>query len=274
MKLRFWGVRGFYPIASAATQQFGGNTAAIEIQGASGARLLVDLGTGAIPFGRALMGQEFGRGQGHLSVLLTHTHLDHTAGLPFFVPAFVPGNRIDIYGAASVLSLRGVLDDLFDSHVCPINSIENLSATLTISDVCDRRFSVGEFGISQLCVPHGHGSGAAWRVRADGRDVVLMTGIDHPNGTILQRAAEFARGADLLLHDCTWKAPNELKLRWGGSTLGQALQMAKAAQVGRLCLTHHAPGCDDASIRAMLTEAQRTTDIEVCAAAEGDECPV
>jgi phosphoribosyl 1,2-cyclic phosphodiesterase len=274
MKLHFWGVRGFYPVASAATQCYGGNTAAIEVISDSGSRLLVDLGTGAIPFGRALMAQEFGRGNGHLSVLLTHTHLDHTAGLPFFVPAFIPGNKIDIYGAASQTSLRGVLDDLFDSHVCPINSLDNLGATLTISDLCDRDIAIGEFRVQQLCVPHGHGSGAAWRVSADGRDVVLMTGIDHPTGTILQRAADFARGADLLLHDCTWKVPNELKLRWGGSTLAQALEMATVAQVKRLCLTHHAPGCDDEGIVTMLAEAQSGINIPVMAAAEGHDCPI
>jgi len=31
-------------------------------------------------------------------VILTHYHWDHISGLPFFVPAFIPGWKINIYG--------------------------------------------------------------------------------------------------------------------------------------------------------------------------------
>ena len=45
------------------------------------------------------MGSEFGKGQGTLPILLSHTHLDHIQGLPFFTPFFIKGNEIRIMGA-------------------------------------------------------------------------------------------------------------------------------------------------------------------------------
>lgn len=33
---------------------------------------------------------------------ISHTHWDHIQGIPFFVPAYIPGNRIQVYGEAKV----------------------------------------------------------------------------------------------------------------------------------------------------------------------------
>lgn len=274
MKVRFWGVRGFFAVASAEVLRYGGNTAAIEVRSDSGARLLIDFGTGAIPMGRALMAESFGRGQGHLSVLLTHTHLDHTAAMPFFVPVFVPGNRIDIYGSAAPASLPAVLEALFDPHVCPINSLSNLGATLRIIEVDRRTIDVDGFSIQPLCVPHGHSVGVAWRIQADGKTLVVMTGIDHPIGEVLPSAVEFCRGADLLLHDATWCELEQMTSHWGGSNVSQALRVADLAQVGRLGLTHHGPNSTDEYLDRVLARAQKATTIPVFAATEGDACEV
>ena len=72
----------------------GGNTPCVEIR--SGDQLFIlDAGTGIIPLGNALIGQSEIR---TVSIILTHYHWDHISGLPFFVPAFVPGRKINIYG--------------------------------------------------------------------------------------------------------------------------------------------------------------------------------
>jgi phosphoribosyl 1,2-cyclic phosphodiesterase len=42
-------------------------------------------------------------------VLVSHVHWDHIMGFPFFVPAFIPGNRIRIYSCHAKLeqAIRG-----------------------------------------------------------------------------------------------------------------------------------------------------------------------
>lgn len=275
MKVRFWGVRGFYPTAAPEFLRYGGNTAAIEVRSDAGDRLLLDLGTGAIALGRSLMAEEFGKGQGHLSVLLSHTHLDHTAALPFFAPVFVPGNRIDIYGAAGDQSLHDVLEALFDPHVCPINSLQNLGATLQVRDIADGAFTVPGFTVQALRVPHGHAVGVGWRIVADGRALAVLTGIDHPHDAPLPDAVALARDAHLLLHDATWspELPDWGHV-WGGSTVAQAIAVAEAAGVGQLALTHHGPRSTDERLDQIHGRARGSARVPVTVAVEGTEVEV
>ncbi|MBM4346227.1 MAG: hypothetical protein FJ100_22870 [Deltaproteobacteria bacterium] len=271
MKIRFWGVRGFYPASGAQYVRYGGNTAALEIVSDGGARLAIDFGTGAVPFGRALLGAGFGAGKGVLPVLLSHTHLDHTAAMPFFVPVFIPGNRIDVFGAANGHKLYDVLEALFDPHVCPINSQKNLNATITVHDVVDGPVAIDGFEVRALRVPHGRATGVAWRIAADGKSVAIVTAIDHPAGGPLAAAVDLARDVDLLLHDAAWHSNSDhYGKRWGGATAAMAVAVARLAGARRLMLTHHAPHHTDRDLDALLAEAQTLSDRPVLAAMEGE----
>ncbi len=65
----------------------GGNTPCVEMRTAEGDLFIIDLGSGARPLGTALMEEDFGRGQGHARIFLSHYHWDHIQGWPFFKPA-------------------------------------------------------------------------------------------------------------------------------------------------------------------------------------------
>ena len=89
-------------------------------------------------FAKQLMGSEFGKGQGTLPILLSHTHLDHIQGLPFFTPFFIKGNEIRIMGAdpGAGLSLEATLQNQLAPHYSPLNGLENLAAGVSISSRC------------------------------------------------------------------------------------------------------------------------------------------
>ena len=92
--LHFWGVRGSYASPFETHLKVGGNTSCVEIR--EGDHVLIcDAGTGIIPFGNKMMAQDDIR---ELMIILTHYHWDHICGLPFFVPAFVPDWKINIFG--------------------------------------------------------------------------------------------------------------------------------------------------------------------------------
>ena len=74
----------------------GGNTTCVEVQLGS-ETFIIDAGSGLRELGLELMKGPCGRGQGKLHLFFTHLHWDHIQGFPFFVPAFVPGNRLYIY---------------------------------------------------------------------------------------------------------------------------------------------------------------------------------
>ena len=133
MKVRFWGVRGSFAMSGLPYLRYGGNTTSVELQTDKGQRLLIDLGTGATEFAKQLMGAEFGKGQGRLPILLSHTHLDHIQGLPFFTPFFIKGNEIRILGANQ--QLESVLQNQLAPHYSPLNGLENLAAGVSIETI-------------------------------------------------------------------------------------------------------------------------------------------
>src|SRR5688572_16590953 len=133
MKVRFWGVRGSIPAPGPETNRYGGNTSCVSVMTATGHLIIIDMGTGAVALGRSLMAAEFGKGKGHATILLSHAHWDHIQGFPFFPPIYVPGNRIDIYGAARSSSmLEGILEGQMNPHFSPIQKLKNLGASISI----------------------------------------------------------------------------------------------------------------------------------------------
>ena len=93
MRVRFWGVRGSIACPGAETIRYGGNTPCIEVR--CGERVLIfDAGTGLRPFGNALIKNKNIR---DVDIFLTHCHLDHVVGMPFFAPFFAEGYKVRIW---------------------------------------------------------------------------------------------------------------------------------------------------------------------------------
>lgn len=53
-----------------------------------------------------------GKQHKELNIYISHTHWDHIQGIPFFAPAYIPGNRITIFGEAKI---KGVHVDTKES---------------------------------------------------------------------------------------------------------------------------------------------------------------
>jgi ribonuclease BN (tRNA processing enzyme) len=73
----------------------------------------------------------------------------------------------------------------------------------------------------------------------------------------------FAKAADLLIHDAqyTWEEYTSGRIPrqgWGHSTWEMATEVAAAAQVKRLALTHHEPLHDDEFLKTMEQQAQES----------------
>ncbi|MEM9487606.1 MAG: MBL fold metallo-hydrolase [Myxococcota bacterium] len=272
MKLRFWGTRGSFAMSGAQYLRYGGNTTAVEFIASAGQRLLIDLGTGATVLAKHLVGQEFGQGQGELPILMTHTHLDHIQGLPFFTPFFIKGNRIRIFGAEPLgVSLTQVFQNQLNPHYSPLNGLENLAAGVTIHTIMPgHEVPVEGFDVSATAVPHGGMWTTAYRITADNTTVVFLTDVEYPDSQPTPEALQLVRGADLLIHDAMY-SDQEYKLRqgWGHSSVSTAITVAERSGVERLALFHHNPDSTDEAIDEMVGQATEKTSVPVFAAAEG-----
>lgn len=96
MKIKFWGTRGSIPTPGKDTIEYGGNTTCLEIISEKGDEYIFDAGTGIRELGTDLMKRYSGKGL-EAKLFLSHKHWDHVQGFPFFTPAYIPGNKIDIY---------------------------------------------------------------------------------------------------------------------------------------------------------------------------------
>ena len=291
MRIRFWGTRGSIATPGPGTTRFGGNTSCVELTTAEGASFIFDCGTGARPLGVELMA----RGPAPLSVtiLLSHTHWDHIQGFPFFGPLFVPGNRIMVCGPeGSARSLREVLAGQMEFTYFPVD-IAQLPATITFRELGEGTHEIGGARILAQYLHHPAMT-LGYRVEADGASVAYLCdhepfadtlshdSVTRGDGTTIahegdRRHAHFMSNAGLVIHDAQY-TPEEYpdKRNWGHSTYEYAVDMAGAANVRRLVLTHHDPAHEDGFVeeidnRARRYARQRGHDLDVCCAYEGLE---
>lgn len=271
MRLRFWGVRGSFAACGAEFLRYGGNTTALEFQARSGRRVLVDLGTGATVLARSLMAAEFGQGRGELPILLTHTHLDHIQGFPFFTPFFVRGNRIRILGAqCGALSLEGVLQNKLDPHYSPLYGLENLAAGVSVETIASGdAFTLDGFEVRCVALPHGNTTTLGFRIAADGASVAFATDVEYPDGRPNEVVLDLARGVDLLIHDAMFTDEEYPRRRgWGHSSVATAIAAAEQSGARRLALFHHHPDATDDALDAVFARARAATHVPLFGAAE------
>ena len=285
--IRFWGTRGSIPTPGRGTALYGGNTSCVEVRADDGTVVALDCGTGARPLGVDLLSR--GPTLPEMHILVTHTHWDHIQGFPFFLPAYVAGTRLSVYGARGLdRTLEGSLSGQMQHTYFPVQ-LDELRADIKFEEVAEERFRVGPFRVTSQLINH---TTATVAYRLDTGDVSIAYVTDHepfwwerpgPRGVHRflhpgeERHVDFVSGADVLIHDSQY-ADNEYpaKRGWGHSTVEYAVDLAVRAGVTRLVLFHHDPTHSDAWIRTQLGRARRRaaaqkSDVEIIAAAEGEE---
>ncbi|MBV9579717.1 MAG: MBL fold metallo-hydrolase [Chloroflexi bacterium] len=282
MRVTFWGTRGSVPTPGPSTLRYGGNTSCVEMRTNAGTLLIFDSGTGIRELGLQLIRQG-GPVSGHL--LLGHTHWDHISGFPFFAPAFVPGNRLAIYGARdSSRSLRDVLAGQMEPTYFPV-PLNDLRADMVFCELDEGKFHIDNALVrthflnhTSLCM--------GYRVEADGVSVAYITdheaygGVDSSLGGHAahagdRRLIEFVRGVDLVIQDAQYTPEEYLQRRgWGHGSTAYVIDMAVEAGARRVALFHHEPTHADDDIDRMLQAAEARarragSSIEVLGAIEG-----
>ena len=300
MRVRFWGVRGSFPVPGVQTNRYGGNTSCVEVRTKAGPHLILDAGTGLRRLGKELMTEGFGEGKGKVHLLISHTHWDHIQGLPFFSPLYQPGNQLWVYARQrDDTHLRAVFASQTENPYFPV-PMNAVQASVSFRELADHaRFEIGT-GVKVSCTRLNHPWVAiAYRVEADGATLVYCTDTAPFTDILLENEfiaqpprlgdplvpehatklkamrddlVELCRGADLLIYDTQFTA-EEYKSRphWGHSTPHDAIEIALAAKAKALMLYHHAPERTDDELDQILASTKATligSGLEVSAARE------
>jgi phosphoribosyl 1,2-cyclic phosphodiesterase len=294
MQITFWGVRGSYPVPGAATVRYGGQTSCVEIRSESGGCLIVDAGTGL----RAL-GQKLSREGGvprQFHVLLSHVHWDHIQGLPFFEPAYIPGNRIAVYALLTAADeLDQVIGGITRHEFFPM-PLERVPAQFQFIEVKPTiELLIEDFQVLPIALNHPFGA-VGYRVDVDGiamayvADTAPFTEVLHKQHflsgleqlstddlsslqTMRENLITALRGVDTVIYD-THFLPDEYKRfpHYGHSTPDQALEICAESGVRRLVLYHHAPSHSDDQmdeVAATYLQLGERVGIEVVTSYEG-----
>ena len=259
MRIRFWGTRGTRPTPGRRTLRYGGNTTCVEVRDKDDNLIIIDSGSGIAELGSSIAGQDGEGLQAHL--LITHTHLDHIQGFPFFSPAFVPNTHLTIVGpAGSAKSLQAAFADQMDPAYFPVR-LDHMPADMEfIERNPGETFEVGGLKITPHLLMHPIPT-FGYRIDEDGKSFAFATDNEialfaqEQNGS-LRDLVRWCDGVDLLVHDAQYSR-EEYKTHagFGHSTFDEALSLASKAEAGQLAFFHHDPAHSDTDVDALIEEA-------------------
>ncbi len=243
------------------TGTFKGNTSCVQVRTASGRDLIFDSGTGVRKLAVDLLKTPLGKGEGEVSFFFSHLHWDHIQGFPFFIPAYIPGNKIHIYARVEDLQKKFSFQQ---THPYFPMLFEQLEAEIQFHELGEgESVDLGEgLDVNNLALHHPQVS-HSYSVTEQGKKVVYMTDSEFPLGDfeIMKKVAGFCKGADILIFDCQFTFQDAIsKEDWGHSSVFTGIDIASAAEVKHLFLFHHEPAYDDSKIEALIGEAHKYRD--------------
>jgi|GEM_PF-31370 len=272
--VKFWGVRGTIPVPGPSSLRYGGNTSCIELR--CGEHIIIlDAGSGLKPLGDALKNKQ-------VDILLSHTHIDHVIGLPFFIPAYHASQHIRLWAGhlTPESSIRQVVGQMMCPPLFPLTP-DDLSAKIDYNDftagseVTTPEWKKAGIRVRTLPLPHPDRA-TGYRIEFAGKSVCYITDYEHEEGKRDETLIEFIRGTDCFIFDSTYTDEEYASYKgWGHSTWEQGLRIAEAAGVKRLVTFHHNPDVDDRTLDARFVQlkarhaeslvAREGMEIELCA---------
>jgi phosphoribosyl 1,2-cyclic phosphodiesterase len=252
-----WGSRGSLATPGAATLGYGGNTSCVELRLDDGSTVVLDAGTGIRELGLRLAN----RPRAPINLLLTHLHLDHLAGLPFFAPLWDDRAELHIWAPFARADLAEALARYMSPPLFPV-SISDVPASVTFHDLPERTWKLGSAHVSSERVRHV-GPTVGYRIEDAARSLAYLPdhepySVDEPVGIEPERLSGFglARDASILLHDAQYlETEYPARVGWGHSSVAHAVAFASAARAQRLVLFHHDPLHSDDDLTALEARA-------------------
>jgi phosphoribosyl 1,2-cyclic phosphodiesterase len=223
--------------------------------------VLCDLGSGVRAFGNSLLATRGPSGH-RIHVFMSHLHWDHIMGFPFFMPAYLPGNHVTIYGCHDTLEHAFRRQNAAPSFPVDFSRMEARIEFVRLEP--ERDYDIAGLRVRAKRQHHG-GDSYGYRIEERGRVVVYSTDSEHKQDDPEEVKAfvEFFRAADLVIFDAQYSLADAISVKedWGHSSNVVGVEMCQLARARRLCLYHHEPIFDDERIARLLAETRRLEEI-------------
>lgn len=256
------------PFATAGT--FGGNSSCVEIVSDGPEHLICDMGSGARPLGQAKLATYGVPHPQTYHIFISHLHWDHLMGFPYFVPMYIPGNRIVIHGCHAQLEEAVRLQ--MRSPCFPVDYSQAGARIEFDLMTPGKAHYIAGLNVTPKLQLHA-GDSYGYRFDSVNRSVVYSTDSEHKlelRDAQLEFVEFFAK-ADLVIFDAMYSLAEAVSVKadWGHSSNVVGVELCQAAAVRRLALFHHQPVHDDQQLARLLAETKRLEQIT-----RGDAAPL
>lgn len=276
MIIRCYGARGSIPVSGNDYLKYGGDTTCLEIRSKNGEIIIVDAGSGIRRLGNRLLSEQ----RFEYNIIFTHSHLDHILGFPFFKPIYNEKAVINLLGCPTTQGdISKLLSKAMSAPLFPIQ-FDQLKAKINYAADCPICFSIDSIEIFPINLSHPN-IGMGYKFIEDEKTFVFLTdnelGYRHRNGRTFDEYAEFAKDADLLIHDAEY-TPEQYRFNktWGHSNYIDALNLSLKARVKKFGLFHHNQDRSDTEQDMIVQECRdiiksKNTDMECFALTQTTE---
>jgi ribonuclease BN (tRNA processing enzyme) len=294
--VNFHGVRGSHPVSDAQMVRYGGNTSCVEIVKTNDEGLkvpiVVDAGSGLIKLGYSIAqkvrAKEYAR---TIAMLFTHFHHDHTEGFNFFIPIFSPDYTIHILGMeAERKNTEIILQTKMASPMFPVeySTLKSTRQNHILTDtqvfyidqngtpIAETVNPLFEVQVMHALSPSHPQQGAHYYKIIDPADKTAIACVwdieSHVGGDV--RVINFARGADVLIHDTQYTVEEYESTAnpvqgYGHSTYRMAIENAEKAGAKRLITFHYSPRHNDEKLDKIAAQYEGALPFEFIMSYEG-----
>ena len=241
IQLKVLGSRGSMPVEGKDFAVFGGSTSCYKIL-AGNEEIYLDAGSGIFNAKPS--------SDSHITILITHMHLDHIIGLPFFIALGESNRSVDIYAQKRLgMMPQEAIDRLISPPFWPIKIGEypaNVRFRIFPDNIEEQsHLSLGEVDVDMMLGIHPGGS-TIYRISYKNKSLVYATDFEHSSAEACNNLVNFAKDCDLLLYDAQYKELEYHKYQgYGHSTPEAGIKIAEKANASKLLLIHHAPSRTD-----------------------------
>ncbi len=241
---------------------YGGNTACVQVVEDDGPSLLIDFGTGCRDYSGQMLRRHGPVAPEPYHVLMSHFHWDHIMGFPFFMPAYIPGNIINIYSCHPHVEDAFRRQHGFPSFPVPFD-ILGADIRFHILDP-DAVHEINGYSVQPQALNH-EGIAYGFRIERGGKTVVYASDGEHKPEMISADYpyVSWIRDADVLIFDAQYSLGEAISVKedWGHSSNVVGVELGLLGRVGHLIFFHHEPLNDDARLDQIVLEAKRIEEI-------------
>ncbi len=292
LKTKFWGVRGLLPVAPppsgivndfrnlfyqffsqgyshlkdvdlflgqhkvTAIGGYGSCSTCVEVTTPK-TQIIIDAGSGLKRLGDDIMKAGVaGNGQGVYHILLTHFHIDHLLGLPFFTPIFIPGNEIHFYAVQE--DLPNAIKFMFMRPYFPVD-FASLPSKVSFHKLEPRKsLTINDVDITPYLLDH---LDPTWgfKITSGGNSYAHCSDTEGTrlNLNDLGPDQPLYQDVDLMYYDAQYPIAKSIDSNMGGHSSSQiGLDLAMKMGIKRVLFGHHDPDSHTGVIQTLEKETQ------------------